>query len=100
MNKVELKVIRFDESNKNIEALKGQYGQLSDGKGVFTLIKNVLLVNLLPGAKYNEIQLPTVYDGFIQLSNGGRIQVKNSILTCELPAGVSGFGQLVLKKWN
>lgn len=100
MNKVELKVIRFDESNKNIEALKGQYGQLSDGKGVFTLIKNVLLVNLLQGAKYNEIQLPTVYDGFIQLSNGGRIQIKNSILTCELPAGVSGFGQLVLKKWN
>ncbi len=100
MNKIELKVIRFDESNKNIEALKGQYGQLSDGKGVFTLIKNVLLVNLLPGAKYNEIQLPIVYDGFIQLSNGGRIQIKNSILTCELPAGVSGFGQLVLKKWN
>lgn len=100
MTKLELKVIRFDESNENVEALKGKYGQYSDGKAVFTLVKNILFINLLPGAKYDSLQLPECYDCFIQCSNGSRIQIKNSILTCELPAGVSGFGQLVLKKWN
>jgi hypothetical protein len=100
MTKLELKVIRYDESNENIEAIKGKYGQYSDGKAVFTLVKNILFINLLPGAKYDSLQLPECYDGFIQCSNGSRIQIKNSILTCELPAGVSGFGQLVLKKWN
>ena len=100
MAKLELKVIRFDESNKNEEALKGKYGQYSDGKAVFTLIKNILFINLLPGAKYDNLQLPIVYDGFIQLSNGGRIQVKNSILTCNLDNNTNGFGQLVLKVWN
>lgn len=100
MTKLELKVIRYDESNANQEALKGKYGQYSDGKAVFTLIKNVLLINLLPGAKYDSLQLPECYDSFIQLSNGGRIQVKDSTLTCNLGNNVNGFGQLILKKWN
>lgn len=95
-----IKIIRFDESNKNQEALKGQYGQLSDGKGVFTLIKNVLFITLLPGAVYDNEQLPTCYDGFIMLSNGGRIQIKDSKLTCNLPNTVNGQGMLILKKWN
>ena len=51
MNKAEIKIIRYDESNKNLEALKGQYGQLGDGKAVFTIMKNLLIVNLLGGAK-------------------------------------------------
>lgn len=100
MNKAEVKIIRYDESNKNLEALKGQYGQLGDGKAVFTVIKNLLFVNLLGGAKYDNLKLPTVYDGFIQCSNGTRIQVKDSILTCNLSNDVNGFGVLVLEKWN
>lgn len=100
MNKAEVKIIRYDESNKNLEALKGQYGQLGDGKAVFTVIKNLLFVNLLGGAKYDNLKLPTVYDGYIQCSNGTRIQIKDSILTCNLSNDVNGFGVLVLEKWN
>lgn len=100
MNKAEVKIIRYDESNKNLEALKGQYGQLGDGKAVFTVIKNLLFVNLLGGAKYDNLKLPTVYDGFIQCSNGTIIQIKDSILTCNLANDVNGFGVLVLEKWN
>lgn len=62
MNKAEIKIIRYDEGNKNIEALKGQYGQLGDSKATFTVIKNLLFINLLNGANYNELKLPTVYD--------------------------------------
>lgn len=100
MNKAELKIIRYDESNKNIEALKGQYGQLGDGKAVFTIIKNLLIVNLFGGAKYDNLKLPTVYDGFIQCSDGTTIQIKDSVLTCNLSNNVNGFGVLVLEKWN
>ena len=100
MNKAEVKIIRYDESNTNIEALKGQYGQLGDGKAVFTVIKNLLIVNLLGGAKYDNLKLPTVYDGHIQCSDGTIIQIKDSILTCNLSNNVTGFGILVLEKWN
>jgi len=100
MNKAEIKIIRYDESNKNLEALKGQYGQLGDGKAVFTVIKNLLFVNLLGGAKYDNLKLPTVYDGYIQCSDGTIIQIKDSILTCNLANDVNGFGVLVLEKWN
>ena len=100
MNKAELKIIRYDESNKNLEALKGQYGQLGDGKAVFTVIKNLLIVNLFGGAKYDNLKLPTVYDGFIQCSDGTTIQIKDSVLTCNLSNNVNGFGVLVLEKWN
>jgi len=100
MNNIDVKIVRYDESNKNIEALKGQYGQLGQKNATFTVIKNILIVNLLPGAKYEDVKLPEVYDGFIQCSNGSRIQVKNSTLTCSLAQDVSGFGVFVLKKWN
>lgn len=100
MNNIDVKIVRYDESNKNIEALKGQYGQLGQKNATFTVIKNILIVNLLPGAKYEGVKLPEVYDGFIQCSNGSRIQVKNSTLTCSLAQDVSGFGVFVLKKWN
>lgn len=100
MNNIDVKIIRYDESNQNIEALKGQYGQYGDKKAVFTIMKNLLFVNLLDGATYTDVKLPSVYDGFIQCSNGSRIQVKDSILTCKLPSDVNGFGILVLKKWN
>lgn len=100
MNKAEIKIIRYDSSNENIEALKGQYGQLGDGKAVFTIMKNLLIVNLLGGAKYDNLKLPSVYDGFIQCSDGTTIQIKDSILTCNLSKEVNGFGVLVLEKWN
>jgi len=100
MNKAEIKIIRYDSSNENIEALKGQYGQLGDGKAVFTIMKNLLIVNLLGGAKYDNLKLPSVYDGFIQCSDGTIIQIKDSILTCNLSKEVTGFGILVLEKWN
>ncbi len=100
MNNMDIKIVRYDESNQNIEALKGQYGQLGDKNAVFTIVKNLLIVNLMPNAKYTDLKLPSVYDGFIQCSNGTRIQIKDSTLTCNLTSNVNGFGVLVLKKWN
>lgn len=97
---IEIKIIRYDSSNENIEAIKGQYGQLGDKNATFTVIKNLLVINLLGGAKYTDEKLPTCYDGFIQCSDGTRIQIKDSTLTCNLGSNISGFGILVLKKWN
>lgn len=95
-----INIVRYDESNRNEEALKGQYGQTSDGKGVFTIIKNILFINLFPGASYNSIKLPTCYDGFLICSDGTRIEIKDSILTCKLSNNINAQGQLILKKWN
>ena len=100
MNNIDVKIVRYDESNNNIEALKGQWGQLGTKNAVFTIVKNLLIVNLMPNAKYDNVKLPTVYDGFIQLSNGQRIDIKDSTLTCSLDNSTNGFGILVLKKWN
>lgn len=97
---IDVKVIRYDESNQNIEGIKGQYGQLGDKNATFTIIKNLLIINLQGGAKYTNEKLPTVYDGFIQLSNGQRIKITNSTLNCNIPKDVTGFGILVLQKWN
>lgn len=99
-NTIDVKIVRYDESNKNIEALKGQYGQLGKKDATFTIVKNLLIVNLLNGAQYDGVKLPECYDGFIQCSNGSRIQVKDSTLTCSLPSDVNGFGIFVIKKWN
>lgn len=95
-----LKIVRYDEENQNIEALKGQWAQCSDGKGVFTIIKNILFITLLPNTKYDKLVLPQCHDGFLICSNGTIIQVKDSKLTCTLDNTTSAQGQLVLKKWN
>lgn len=95
-----INIIRYDESNPNEEALKGQYGQYSDGKGVFTIIKNILFINLFPDASYNNVKLPSCYDGFLICSDGTRIQIKDSILTCKLSNNINAQGQLILKRWN
>lgn len=97
---IDVKIVRYDEANKNIEGIKGQYGQLGDKNATFTVIKNLLIINLQSGAKYVNEKLPTVYDGFIQLSNGQRIKITNSTLNCNIPKDVTGFGILVLQKWN
>ena len=96
----DIKIIRYDEANKNIEALKGQYGQRGEKYGAFTILKNILIINLYNGAKFNDYHLPTVYDGFIQLSNGEQLQITDSKLTCNLDNDVNGFGILVIKTWN
>jgi hypothetical protein len=97
---IDVKIIRYDEANQNIEGIKGQYGQLGDKNATFTIIKNLLIINLQSGAKYVNEKLPTVYDGFVQLSNGQRIKITNSTLNCNIPKDVTGFGILVLQKWN
>lgn len=97
---IDVKIIRYDEANQNIEGIKGQYGQLGDKNATFTVIKNLLIINLQSGAKYVNEKLPTVYDGFVQLSNGQRIKITNSTLNCNVPKDVTGFGILVLQKWN
>jgi hypothetical protein len=97
---IDVKIIRYDEANQNIEGIKGQYGQLGDKNATFTIIKNLLIINLQSCAKYVNEKLPTVYDGFVQLSNGQRIKITNSTLNCNIPKDVTGFGILVLQKWN
>lgn len=99
-NTLNINAVRYSEENKNIEALKGIWGQLGQKNATFTIIKNLLIINLLNGAKYDGVKLPECYDGFIQCSNGSRIQVKDSSLTCSLPSDVNGFGIFVIKKWN
>ncbi|MBO6194694.1 MAG: hypothetical protein J6O00_11190 [Clostridiales bacterium] len=100
MNNIDIKIVRYDDSNKNVEALKGQYGQIGKKDAIFTVIKNLLVINLLNGAKYDGVKLPECYNGCIQCSNGTVINVKDSTLTCSLPPDVNGFGILVIKKWN
>lgn len=95
----DLKIIRFDESNQNIEALKGQWAQCSDGKGIFTIMKNILFITLLPNTKYDKLVLPQCHDGFLICSNGNTIQIKDSKLTCSLDKNTTAQGQLILKKW-
>lgn len=100
MNNLELKLIRYDESNENFEAIKGKYGQRGEQKAVFTVIKNLLIINLENGADYTDLKLPEIYDGFVMCSNGTRIPVRNSTLNCHLGDDVNGFGIFVLKAWN
>lgn len=99
---INIKCVRLSEDNQNLyEAVRGQWGQFGDKFAAFTVIKNLLFINLFNGAKYDNIKLPfECYDGFIQCSDGSIIQVKDSTLTCSLPSDVNGFGIFVIKKWN
>lgn len=95
-----LKIIRLSEDNKNYdEALCGKWAQCSDGKGVFTIVKNLLFINLLEGAQYDKLVLPQCHDGFLICSDGSRIYIKESKLTCTLDSSTTAQGQLILKKW-
>lgn len=101
MNRLEIRTIRYDgETNDNKEALKGKYGQAGLPDATFTIIKNLLIVNLMKGANYSDYRLPEVYDGHIQCSDGSVIEVTNSTLNCNLDNNTTGFGILVLKSWN
>lgn len=100
MTELPIKLIRYDEGNQNVEALKGKYGYFGTDNVTYMVSKNILFIVLNEGAKVTEMKLPEVNDGFIQLSNGSRIAVNNSILNCSLGENVSGFGILSLKKLN
>lgn len=100
MTELPIKLIRYDEGNQNVEALKGKYGYFGTDNVTYMVSKNILFIVLNEGAKVTEMKLPEVNNGFIQLSNGGRIKITDNILNCDLPADVSGFGVLSLKKLN
>lgn len=95
-----IQVIRYDESNKNLEGLKGNYGQ--DGQKSYSLhlIKNVLFIQLYDGCKVDSVKLPTCHDGFLRTNKNRTIQVRNSTLTASLASDENAAGMLVLTKWN
>lgn len=95
----EVKVIRYDESNLNVEALKGKYGQVGNKDYSITIIKNLMFVNLYSGCKI-DINIPEVYDGFLITSNNRRIKITNNNIKASLSDNETAFGQFVLKKWN
>lgn len=94
-----LKIVRYDEGNQNIEALKGKYGQTANSSYSVTVLKNIMFVNLYKGASV-ELKLPGVRDGFLITSKSRVVEVNDSVLKCTLEKDESAFGQLVLQKWN
>ena len=93
-------VIRYDESNKNIEGIKGNYGQDGQKDYSLTLIKNVLFVVLYNGARLDNVKIPTCYDGFLITSKKRIIEVKNGVINAQLAKDENAQGTLVLKSWN
>ena len=96
---IPIKIIRFDESNPNKEAIKGQYGQYGDKDYSLSIIKNQLFINLYEGCDIS-ITLPSVHNGFILTSKNRIIPIKDSQLTAKLATDESAFGVLILNKWN
>lgn len=96
----EIKLVRYSQENRNEEAFKGKYG--IDGRewGTVTVVKNVVYIVAYKGAQVTDYVLPTVYDGFLILSNGAVVPVVDSKFTLDLDPDVSGFGVLQLMKGN
>lgn len=96
-----IKLIRYDgEFNPNQEALKGRYGQRGEKFGSFVAVKNMLFVILYKGATVTDYELPAVYDGFLQCSDGSVVLIENNKLTCNLGEGVTAQGILKLQGDN
>lgn len=95
-----VKVIRYDQSNQNIEALKGRYGNSGESWGSVSVIRNVLFVIAYQGAVVTDYQLPACYDGFLTCSDGSIVQVTDSKLTLNLAPSVSAQGILKLTTDN
>lgn len=93
-------VIRYDESNPNVEGIKGNYGQDGQKDYSLTLIKNVLFVVLYDGATLKNVKIPTCYDGFLNTNMNRIIEIRDSVINAELMDGENARGFLVLKKWN
>lgn len=96
----DIKIVRYDETNKNQEALKGKWGIIGENWGCVSLLKNMVLVVLYKGASVTDYVLPTVYDGFLMCSDGSIVPVNDSKFSCSLGSDVSGFGVLKLTKDN
>lgn len=97
---LDIKPIRYDEANKNVEAIKGNYAQRGEKSYAVTIIKNTMFIVLYNGAKVSDVRLPTIYDGFLMTNKGRRIQVTNSTLNVSLAADENAQGTFMLQKWN
>lgn len=95
-----VKVIRYDQSNQNIEALKGRYGSSGEDWGSVSVIRNVLFVIAYTGAVVTDYALPECYDGFLTCSDGSIVPVIDSKLTLNLAPSVSAQGILKLTTDN
>lgn len=95
-----IKIIRYDESNQNIEGLKGKYGNIGFEWGYLTVVKNMLFIVAYKGAHVTDYVLPEVYDGFLICSDGLTVEVNDSKLTLALGPNVSAQGMLKLAKDN
>lgn len=100
MIRSDIKIVRYDETNQNQEALKGKWGSTGETWGCVSLLKNMVLVVLYKGASVTDYVLPTVYDGFLMCSDGSTVPVNDSKFSCSLRSDVSGFGVLKLTKDN
>ena len=100
MEESQIKLIRYSEENKNVEALKGKWGNLGTEWGYVTAVKNLLFVIVYADAQINEYKLPEVYDGFLICSDGTTVPVTDSTINLSLADGVSAQGVLKLKKDN
>lgn len=96
----EIKLVRYSEENRNEEAFKGKYGVDGREWGTVTVVKNVVYIVAYKGAKVADYVLPTVYDGFLILSNGTVVPIVDSKFSLNLDPDVSGFGVLQLMKGN
>lgn len=95
-----IKIVRYSEENQNPEALKGKWGISGETWGCVTIVKNIVIVVLYPGATVSDYNLPTVYDGAILCSDHSVVTVTDSTLTASLEPTVSGFGLFKLQKDN
>lgn len=100
MANIDIKIVRFDESNRNIEALKGQYGQNGQKDYSITVIKNVAFVVVYDGGKLDGVKIPTCYRGFLITNKGRRIETDGKTITCTLDSDENAQGTLIIKKWN
>lgn len=99
MRNNDIKIIRYSETNENIEALTGKFGQVGNNQYCLTLLKNILFVNLYEGCN-QTIHLPELYNGFLITSKNRIINVDSKTLEVNLDKDETAFGQLVLKNWN
>lgn len=96
-----MQLVRFSKENPNWEkALEGKYGYDGQQKFTLTVIKNVLYVVAMKGCKVSDYPLPTVYDGFMQCSDGTQVPVTGSRLSLNLGDAVSAFGVFQLTALN
>lgn len=95
-----IELVRYSPENQNPEAQKGKWGSVGEQWGKITVVKNVVCVIAYKGAKVSGYAIPTVYDGFLQCSDGTTIPVTDSRVSLDLDGEVSAFGLLQLKADN